>query len=102
VAVVNLEARVPVLGTERFGLISFPYLPTDLVAFVDAGVAWNQGDGARLVWERDTPDRIPVVSTGVSARMNLFGALVLEVYYAYPFQRPKKGAHWGMSFVPGW
>jgi hypothetical protein len=54
------------------------------------------------VWERDTPDRIPVVSTGVSARMNLFGALVLEVYYAYPFQRPKKGAHLGMSFVPGW
>jgi hypothetical protein len=98
----NLEVRVPLLGAERFGLIFFPYLPTDLVAFVDAGVAWNEGDGAKLVWERQSSERIPVASTGVSARVNLFGALVLEVYYAYPFQRPEKGAHWGVSFMPGW
>ena len=102
IGVANFEVRIPVLGTERFGLISFPYLPTDLVGFFDAGVAWNEGDGAELVWERTTPERIPVFSTGVGARMNLFGALVLEVYYAYPFQRPEKGAHWGLNFVPGW
>jgi Tol biopolymer transport system component len=102
VGVMNFEVRVPVLGTERFGLISFPYLPTDLVGFFDAGVAWNEGDGASLVWERESAERIPVFSTGVSARVNLFGALVLEVYYAYPFQRPQKGAHWGLNFVPGW
>jgi len=98
----NFEVRVPVLGTERFGLISFPYLPTDLVGFFDAGVAWNEGDGASLDWKRESSERIPVFSTGVSARVNLFGALVLEVYYAYPFQRPEKGAHWGLNFVPGW
>ena len=70
--------------------------------YTQTGVAWNQGDGASLVWDRTTPERVPVFSAGVSARMNLFGALVLEVYYAKPFQRPEKGMHWGVNFVPGW
>ncbi len=102
IGVVNLELRVPVLGTERYGLIPFPYLPTDLVAFFDAGVAWNEGDGPALNWSRTSTDRIPVFSTGLSARMNLFGALVVEAYYAIPFQRPQNKGHWGFSFVPGW
>ena len=100
--VVNLELRIPVLGTERYGLLSFPYLPTDLVGFFDAGVAWNQDESASLVWDRETAERVPVFSTGVAARANLFGALVVELYYAVPFQRPGKGAHWGVNFVPGW
>jgi hypothetical protein len=42
---------------------------------------------AAPVWESatDTNERVPVVSTGVSARANLFGAAVIEVFYAYPF-----------------
>lgn len=102
--VANVELRIPVLGTERYGLLSFPYLPTDLVGFFDAGLAWNQGDelSSLLVWDRETAERTAVFSTGVSARMNLFGAMVIEVYYAVPFQRPEKGGHWGVNFVPGW
>ena len=105
--VVNLEVRLPLLGTERFGFFDFPYLPTELVGFLDGGLAWNEGfpgfeGGPSLVWDRATVDRIPVFSAGVSARMSLFGALVLEVYYAKPFQRPGKGMHWGVNFVPGW
>ena len=102
IGVVNFEVRIPVLGSERFGLISFPYLPTDLVGFVDAGVAWNQGDSPSFIWDPNSEARTPVVSAGVSARANLFGAIVLEVYYAVPFQRPEKGGHWGVSFRPGW
>ncbi len=102
IGVVNLETRIPLLGTDRFGLISFPYLPTELVFFADAGVAWNGGDGADLRWDRSTPDRVPVASLGSSARMNLLGALILEVFYAYPFQRPDRGAHFGVNFTPGW
>jgi hypothetical protein len=45
---------------------------------------------------------VPVFSTGISARMNLFGYLVLETYYAYPFQRPEKGGHFGLQLNPGW
>ena len=102
IGVVNLEVRIPVLGSERFGLISFPYLPTDLVGFVDSGVAWNQGDSPSFIWDPNSEARTPVVSAGVSTRTNLFGAIVLEMYYAVPFQRPEKGGHWGLSFRPGW
>jgi hypothetical protein len=45
---------------------------------------------------------VPVFSTGVSARMNVLGYLVFEAYYAYPFQRPEKGAHFGFVLSPGW
>ena len=105
--VMNLEVRVPLLGTERLGLFEFPYLPTELVGFLDGGLAWYEGfpgfdGGPSLVWDRGTAERVPVFSAGVSARMNLFGALVVEVYYAKPFQRPHKGMHWGVNFVPGW
>jgi hypothetical protein len=51
---------------------------------------------------RRTTARVPVFSTGQSSRINLFGFGVLEAYYAYPFQRPEKGGHWGFSFAPGW
>lgn len=102
IAVANAELRLAFLGVERLGLIEFPYLPTELAFFVDAGAAWGTGEDLKLEWARRTADRVPVVSTGVSARMNLFGALVLEIYYAYPFQRPDRGAHFGFGLAPGW
>jgi hypothetical protein len=102
IAVANFEVRVPLFGVPELGLINFPFLPTELSAFVDAGVAWSSGD--RVSWEfaRQSFERIPVVSTGVSARFNLLGYLILETYYAYPFQRPDKGAHFGVQLAPGW
>jgi dipeptidyl aminopeptidase/acylaminoacyl peptidase len=101
-AVVNLEARIPLFGNEQFGLINFPFVPTELVAFFDAGLAWDQDNPATLEWSRSGLERVPVASTGLSARMNVLGFLVLEAYYAYPFQRPERGAHWGFSLAPGW
>ena len=50
IATANLEMRVPFLGVEDLGLINFPYLPTELVAFADMGMAWNRSD----------PDLIPL------------------------------------------
>jgi len=101
-AVANLELRVPLFGTERYGLIDFPMLPTELSVFLDAGAAWTGEEGVTLEFARRSPDRIPVFSTGLSARFNLFGYLVLEAYYAYPFQRPDRGWHWGVQIAPGW
>jgi hypothetical protein len=43
-----------------------------------------------------------VVASGVSARMNILGILIFEAYYAYPWQRPLKGWHWGFQLAPGW
>ncbi len=102
IGVANLEVRVPVLGTSQFGLINFPYVPTELAAFLDGGVAWTREDHPVLKLEKQSFDRVPVFSTGLSARINVLGALVMEIYYAYPFQRPEKGAHFGFQIAPGW
>jgi Tol biopolymer transport system component len=106
VGVVNAEARIPLLGIDQFGLISFPYLPTELVFFADAGIAWDSENGIdSFSFRTDREDqwqRIPLVSAGVSARVNLLGFLILESYYAFPFQRPEKGWHWGFNLAPGW
>lgn len=114
-AVANAEIRVPLIGVEQYGLINFPFLPTELSAFVDAGVAWTSGKpcadgtaptvGCAPVWKWETGmtnERTPVVSTGVSARFNVLGFVIAEVYYAYPFQRPRKGWHLGFQLAPGW
>ncbi len=102
IGVVNLEARIPLLGTDRFGLINFGFLPTELVLFTDAGMAWNSWDDVDLTFDRQTAARVPVFSTGVSARMNILGAFILEAYYAQPWQRPGRGWHWGFNLAPGW
>ncbi|HEY0672181.1 MAG TPA: hypothetical protein VGD27_07945 [Longimicrobiales bacterium] len=123
IAVMNMELRIPLFGVEGLGLINMPFLPTEIAPFVDAGLAWwgsnaqvcpvftNGGEcpvdtydpgDPKLRFDRNTTDRVPVVSAGVSARMNILGYLILEAYYAYPFQRPEKGAHWGFNIAPGW
>ena len=103
VATASAELRIPLLGTESFGLIPFAYLPTELTFFADAGVAWTSKSQPVIRWETEpTTDRVPVVSAGVSARFNMFGYMVMEVYYAKPYQRPGAGAQWGLQLVPGW
>lgn len=102
VAVANLELRLPLLGVDRFGLFKFGLLPTELVGFVDAGLAWDEENPPVLEWHRASAERIPVFSSGVGARTNLMGFLVVEVYYVMPWQRPGRGAHWGFQIAPGW
>ena len=112
--VMSAELRLPLLGVEEFGLINFPYLPTELVGFFEGGIAWDSNltnlDGSIQdvdddpVWElsTSTSKRVPVFSVGASARMNILGFMILEAYYAYPFQRPEKGPHFGFQVAPGW
>ena len=52
--------------------------------------------------ELGTADRFPVFSAGGAARVNLLGAIVLEGYLAFPFQRPNKSGVWGLQIVSGW
>jgi Tol biopolymer transport system component len=126
VAVVNSEFRIPLFGTEGFGLINFPYLPTEIAPFFDAGVSYTnaQNPDFRLTRSANTvptncatptsntqaaaqayypcADRVPVFSTGVSMRFNLMGYAILEAYIAHPFQRPQKNWVWGFQLAPGW
>jgi hypothetical protein len=102
-AVANLELRLPLIGTEELGLINFPFIPTEISPFIDAGVAWNSELSPDIRFARESDAlNIPVVSAGVSARFNILGYLVLEAYYAYPFQRPDRGWHFGFNIAPGW
>ncbi len=100
--IVNLEFRLPFTGIEEFGILNFPYVPIEFTAFTDVGMAWDSERPGKLVWSRDSGDRIPLVSSGVSARLNVLGFLFLEAYYAYPWQRPEKGWHWGFHVAPAW
>ncbi|MDG5815276.1 hypothetical protein QA601_09315 [Chitinispirillales bacterium ANBcel5] len=103
VGVFNLELRLPLIGTEQFGIINFPYLPVELAGFLDGGVAWTADQRPDLRWETENiNNRVPVFSTGAAARINILGLLILQVYYAHPFQRPDYGRHWGFVFAPGW
>ena len=89
IAVANAEVRLPFTGPEEFALISSRYFFTDLVWFADAGLAWFDFDMIEMQWDPavDSDVRSPVFSTGITLRFNLFGAIILEPYYAFPFQR---------------
>ena len=100
-AVVSAEIRIPVLGVPEYGLINFPYLPLTLSPFVDAGEAWS-GRQSPTFNTNQANFRIPVVSAGLSARVNLLGYAVIEAYWAHPFQRPGKNWVYGIQLAPGW
>src|SRR3546814_835071 len=118
IAVVNLEIRLPFTGPEKLAVIRSGMLFSDLNLFFDAGLAWNSDSKVafrstpRLIETRPNPqpgqpdievyERIPAMSAGVSLRVNLFGAMILEPYYAFPFQRSDvKFGTFGLNFAPG-
>jgi outer membrane protein assembly factor BamA len=101
-AVMNLELRFPLFGTTDYGLVDFGYLPTELVAFFDGGVAWYANEAPTLKWATNSADRIPIFSAGIAARVNILGAIVGQVYMAFPFQRPQKTTQFGFVIAPGW
>ena len=101
----GIELRVPFTGPERLALIKSNFLFTELAWFADAGVAWDAGTRITLDIGKAYADghRFPVFSTGPSLRVNLFGALILEPYYAFPIHTKGIGRGvWGLNFVPGW
>jgi Tol biopolymer transport system component len=100
-ALANLEFRIPLLGTRQLGLIPSP-LPVEVAPFADGGAAWSRGQPVTWRLERNGTGRVPVLSTGVTTRVNLFGFAVAEFYWVKPYQRPLKGTYWGFQLMPGW
>jgi hypothetical protein len=110
-AVFNFEVRLPFTGPKKLSQIPSKFLFSDLNLFFDAGLAWDeystvsfksQPNGVLL--ENGRPqERVPALSAGISLRVNMFGAFVLEPYYAFPFQRKDvKAGVFGLTFAPGW
>ena len=94
----SAEVRVPFTGPKQLSLIGSKFIFTDLAFFFDAGMAFNnfsdigsEGPGAPEL----------AMSVGASVRINLFGALILEPYWAYPLQTNSKIV-FGLNFIPGW
>lgn len=130
IAVFNFEVRLPFTGPKKLAQIPSRFLISDLNLFVDAGLAWNENSKVKFsgqptyqivnvldnqgnpilddqgapVTTATTNERVPAVSLGISLRVNLFGALILEPYYAIPFQRKDLGGKgvFGLNFAPGW
>ena len=132
IGILSAEVRMPLLGVPQLGLVSFPYLPTELVLFADAGFAWGvtpyfgigrapseeelaalEAEGLGICdvtrcYGSAFEDQKPVLSAGVSARVNLLGALIIEPYYAFPFSRWDDGelargrGVFGFNIAPGW
>ncbi len=105
--VFNAEWRLALSGPRQLALIRSRYLFTELAVFADAGLAWNAGDRIYGRFSDIDPDsgsqRAPVFSTGLSLRINLFGQLVLEPYYAFALQDPQyKQGRFGLNISPGW
>ncbi len=105
--VANAELRVPFTGHKRLSFIRSKFFYSDLVFFMDGGLAWYNNlpftpeSNVSLSWEPQANKRIPVFSAGASIRVNLLGMIVLEPYYAFPFQRSLDHGVWGLIFSPG-
>ncbi len=101
----NLELRIPFTGPERLALFKSGFLFSDLNVFLDGGLMWNDfeqftGEVSEVDGTRFSKVR-PLFSTGVSLRINVFGAMVIEPYYAFPLVKGVPGT-FGVNFMPGW
>ncbi|MEJ8756099.1 tolB protein precursor [Pontibacter sp. H259] len=107
IAVANIELRLPFTGPERLAQIKSGFVFSDLNLFVDGGLAWSEN---KLFDETDFGNQFgraveykPLISTGISARLNLFGAIIVEPFYAIPLEKNgTKLANFGVNIAPGW
>jgi Tol biopolymer transport system component len=109
IAVANAEFRLPLTGPERLAVIKSKWFLSDLNIFFDAGLAWN--DESKISIKKEVVPspvgedlrRSPVLSTGVSLRINVLGYMVIEPFYAFPFQYGGfRNGQFGVNLVPGW
>lgn len=124
VMMVSGEVRLPLSGPKPLGLINLGGFLSDLNLFVDCGVTFDDfkqfKDGTliytvlrdengnvvidntgNVVYEYQNLKPSILTSIGLSARINLFGALVIEPYLAKVVSH-KGQFQWGLNIIPGW
>jgi hypothetical protein len=104
IGIASAELRFPLLNAS-LGFLPVGFPPIEGALFYDAGIAW---DGAStLKWNRSIGDdplrvRTPSQTLGVSARMNVFGFVILRLDYSVPQERPGMHGLWTLSIGPTW
>lgn len=106
----NIEVRLPLTGPERLAALPSTVFFSELAFFLDGGIAfYNYRDlkftNEELVFSENGEPLYPgprlAFSTGISARINLFGALVVEPFLAKALLKGMP-ARFGIFLVPGW
>lgn len=104
----KFEIRVPFTGPKQLALINSKFLFTELALFTDIGVVWNSFDNfnQNLVSPGIGDTQLqafsrPLMTAGASFRVNVFGALIVEPYYAIPVLGETRGV-FGVNILPGW
>jgi Tol biopolymer transport system component len=100
--VTSFEVRLPFTGPQAIALLPSGGFFSEFAFFVDAGVAFDDYDQIGTTGDDPNAKSSPIVaSTGISLRVNLFGALIVEPYYAWPIQSGSRPV-FGFNLVPGW
>ncbi len=97
----NFEVRIPFTGPERLALIKSNMFYSDLNIFFDAGLIWNSNNSVSLKRQANRQIRYPIFSTGISSRINLFGQIIIQPYYAFPLSLKTGRGYFGINFFPG-
>ncbi len=111
--VTKFEVRIPFTGPKQISLFKSDLFFSELSFFTDAGITWNNAnsfnrDNVYFNFDDATGNPIPVnfyarplATAGASLRVNLFGALIIEPFYAVPILGNTRGA-FGINLLPGW
>jgi hypothetical protein len=95
-AVVNFEARAPLVGLFK-GDLRYGRVPVDVGAFFDAGITWGTlSEPIPVGGSHDV-----VRSAGGLARVNAFGWFIIEVSAARAFDRADRNWQWQVGFRQG-
>lgn len=102
--VTNIEWRIPFTGPREIAILPSGFLFSELALFVDGGLSWNkQSQPTFSLTTNSREQRIPVFSGGLAYRINLFGAMVIEPFYSFPFhQNQFKKGNFGLNIFAGW
>lgn len=102
-AVFNAELRFPIFSPLYAWTPKF-LPPVEGALFFDAGVAWDASTTVKLRSAEDgdlaANIRTPLKSWGASARVNLFGIIILRFDYSIPIRRPGTSPFWTISLGP--
>jgi Tol biopolymer transport system component len=102
-AVFNAELRFPILSP-LWEWLPRAVPPVEGAIFYDAGVSWDANSKV-VVRDREPGEslvaiRSPLRSWGGSARINLFGFIILRFDYTKPIRRPGTDPFWTISLGP--